>query len=182
MADNYHQLHLYITIIEAEHQIDITDTKVTTVTDHITIIADTPTGHIVTIDRIVTIDLTATIDPETDTTIITAADHRAITEIMITIIIQITEIEAIVITEIIIITVQITIAEIIQDLIHDHHINLDHLIIESEVQIIIKIMEAVTIIMIQIEIQITETKVMDEIIITITVTTKNLINDKVEIE
>ena len=112
------------------------------------------------------------------------------TEIIITIIIQITEIAVIVITEIIIITAQITIAEIIQNLIHDHHINLhdhhinlDHLIIETEFQILLIIItEADTKIMTKIEIQITETKVMDETTIAITVTTKNLINNKVEME
>ena len=125
----------------------------------------------------------AAINLETDTTTITVADHRAITEIIITIIIQITEIAVIVITEIIIITAQITIAEIIQYLIHDHHINLDHLVIETEFQILlIIIMEADLKIMIKIEIQITETKVMDETTIAITITTKSLISDKVEME
>ena len=184
----------YITTREAEDQIDITDTRVTKAADHITIIADTPAGHIVTIDRIVTIDLTATIDLETDTSIITAVDQTAITEIIVIIIVIIRTpgIATIVITEIIVITVQITITVTIQDIIHDHHINLhghhinlDHRIIETEVQItilIIIITEADTIVMIEIEIQAAETNITDEIITTITEVTRKRTNDKVKME
>ena len=110
MVDNYRQHHLTITTIEADHLINITDTRVTKVIDHIKIIiiiiADTPACQIVKKDRSVTTDLTVTIDRETDTITITA-DHKAIKEVIITTL-QIPEIAAIVIIEIIAVQIRIT--------------------------------------------------------------------------
>ena len=184
MVDNYHQLHQFLIIIEAEHLIELADTQVTKVISHTTIIADTRAGHIVTLDRSVIIDLIATIDPGTYMTIKTATDGKGIIEIIITITvtIHITEIAVIAIIEIITITVQITITVTIQDIIRVHHITPDHLTIETEVQIIITITitEIDTIVTIEIDIQVTEIKPTDEIIIQITAVKRNNTNDKVE--
>ena len=81
MVDNYHQLHKFIIIIEAEHLIEVADTQVTKVIRHTRIIADSRAVHIVTIDCTVIIDFIATIDLGTDMTIITATDRKAIIEI-----------------------------------------------------------------------------------------------------
>ena len=165
MVDNYHQLHKFIIIIEAEHLIEVADTQVTKVIRHTRIIADSRAGHIVTIDCTVIIDLIATIDLGTDMTIIAATDCKAIIEIKIIIIIiiitiQITEIAAIAITVIITITVQITITVTIEEVFRVHHITPDHLTIEIEVQIntTITIAEVGTIVTIEIDIQVTEIK------------------------
>ena len=81
MVDNYHQLHRFIIIIEAEHLKEVADNQVTKVIGHTTIIAVTRADHIVIIDHTVITDLIATIDLGRDKTITTATDRKAIIEI-----------------------------------------------------------------------------------------------------
>ena len=114
MVDNHHQHHLFIIVTEAENLINTTDTRITKITD-LTAKVDLPADHIATSCHTETKDLTVTIDLKTDTIIelITVADHKAITEITIIMIIQTPENAATAKTEVIVNHIIIMIANII---------------------------------------------------------------------
>ena len=156
MVDNYHQHHLFIIVTEAEHLRNTIDTRITKITD-LAAIVDIPADHLATTDLTVTINFKA----DTITEKITIADQKAITETIIIIPIQTPEIAATAITEVIVIIDHIIIITIItahtiikiiiimiiiiiiiiieittchetfHEIVHDHHINRDHLLIKK---------------------------------------------------
>ena len=91
--DNYLQLHLFKVFTEVEHLTETADTQATKVIEPIIIIimVDTRIDHTIIIDHTVTIDLIVILDHKAHMTTITETDHRAITETVITEIIQITQ-------------------------------------------------------------------------------------------